>query len=796
LANHNEIGDNLQLEQSMQILPAMPGLRSRIKESTMLRRPYLVILLLVVVSLAGCGGSEEPTATPTPLATFTPTPMPAATAAPTATAAPDAAAEATPTLPAAEAPVITDTTAITATVAITPGETTDAGDGSAGTDVFAPSVLAPESPLAAPESPLAAPVSPLPVPGEASAPTAVPTAAPPLSGSWQLQTIRSSSSVSETIAPGGFGVAFSRTGVVRVTADCRTGRGAFTRTPEGNVVLDLTYGDVRCAPDSLADPFVQALSEVNSYRFDGDRLLLGYGAQGGEMGFTRAGQMAAFGAPYLSWTNLKNSTFLVPGMPSGDGQAPLIDGEFRANMAPPVGDGAVVTATAATTAAGATDFVVSLATMHTYVDLDPPTPEPTPATPPPADATPTPTPEPEETSYDTIAVLVVDDEAPAPKSFLVPVLNGGGLAIPLTIEPLGESVYVRDLRWDGSQLTVDFDQGTEGKRRVYTFATDRFVQVSEEGLAPQPVKGRLDLPAQDVVLGAAADPSEEAATLTGAIDAGVVHPYRLAAEAGQQLTVTLQSPFEDVWLSLYGEDERTVLRSIRSETTTWTGVVPETQDYVISAVASGSSSPYTLTIQLAGEGSGAGGAAAALPVTGTATTTQAIGDVVHLVVEGPPTAEVLDVLQRNNATADFFVTGPQAVQGSAALGAALAAGHGVGIIAGPISALTSDGRDALFAEVSAARQSLGGEAGKCLRPPYAATDGYTRAAAAELGFDIVLWDIDASGAAADALAGQVFPGSIVRFAEAAEGSPGPAPTLESLLPLLVQQGYSVQAACR
>jgi peptidoglycan/xylan/chitin deacetylase (PgdA/CDA1 family) len=756
----------------------------------MLKRLIPLVLFLALGSLAGCGGSEEPTATPTPLATFTPT------AAARATLAPAAIEEAPATPSAEEATPVADTVEITATVAITGGVGTGEADG--GADVFAPSVLAPESPLAAPESPLAAPVSPLPAPGEAAvAPTAVPTSAPPISGAWQLQTIRSSSSVSETTAPPGYGIAFSRTGVARVAADCLTGRGAFTRDPSGILVFELAYSDVRCAPDSLADPFIQALTEVNSYRFDNDRLVLKYGTQGGEMGFTRAGQMAAFGAPYLSWTNLKNSTFLVPDAPSGDGQAPLVDGEFRANSTAQVAENTVVTATAATTAPAAADFVVSLATMHTYVELDPPTPEPTPATPPPADATPTPTPEPEETSYDTIAVLVVDDEAPAPKSYLVPVLNGGGLAIPLTIEPLGDSVYVRDLRWDGEQLTVDFDQGTEGKRRVYTFATDRFVQVSEEGLAPQPAKGRLDLPAQDVVLGATDANSGGAASLTGAIDAGVVHPYRLTAEAGQQLTVTLQSPFEDVWLSLYGEGDRTVLRSIRSETTTWTGAVPGTQGYVISAVASGSSTPYTLTIQLAGVGGAAAGAGTATPaLTATITATQAPGDVIHLVVDGLPTAEVLDVLQRNGATADFFVTGAQAASGSTALNAALAAGHGIGIVAGPLSALTSDGRDALFAEVSAARQSLGGVGGKCLRPPYAATDGYTRAAAAELGFDIVLWDIDAGGTAADALAGQVFPGAIVRFAEVTDGEQGPAITLESLLPLLAQQGYSVQAACK
>ena len=223
------------------------------------------------------------------------------------------------------------------------------------------------------------------------------------------------------------------------------------------------------------------------------------------------------------------------------------------------------------------DFVVSLATMHTYGELDPATPEPTPLVPPPADATPTPTPEP-DVSIDSVLVLVVNDNSAAPKSYLVPVLNGGGLAIPLTLELLGDNVYVRDLRWDGKQLTVDFDQGTEGKRRVYTFETNHFVQVSEEGSAGTADQGHglTCPPRMSRVAAPSAAGGTQAAALTGAIEAGVVHPYRLQAQAGQQMTVTLQSPFDDVWLSLYGADDQAVLRSIRSETNSWAGAVPST----------------------------------------------------------------------------------------------------------------------------------------------------------------------------------------------------------------------------
>jgi peptidoglycan/xylan/chitin deacetylase (PgdA/CDA1 family) len=727
----------------------------------MLKLYLVLVLVLILVTLAGCGGDEEATATPTPLATFTPTAAPTeappATATEAATEVPAEAATAT------RVPGDTDTTDVTATPA----------EG----DMFVPELIAPESPLVAPDSPL-----PPPAAADAVAPAAEPTATPaPLSGSWRLETIRSASSMTETTAPEGYRLAFSRTGVVRAIADCKTGRGDFERLPDGTLAVAVTFSDTRCAPDSLAEPFARALGEVTSYRFDGDRLVLNYGTQGGEMGLVRAGQMAAFGAPFLSWTNLKNSTFLVPGTPAGDSQAPLVDGEFRARTTPAAADQAVT----ATLAAPA-DFVVSLATMHTYGDLDPETPEPA-ADP---NATPTPTPGPEEVSIDSIVVLVVDDNSPAPSSYLAPVLNGGGLAIPLTLESLGENVYVRDLRWDGQQLTIDFDQGTEGKRRVYTFETDRFTLVDEEGLAAQPPRGRLDLPAQEIVL----QPSTEtgagapSASLTGAIEAGVIHPYRLMAQAGQQLTVTLQSPYDDVWLSLFGADDRTVLRSIRAETSSWSGVVPSTQSYLVSAVASGSASPYTLTVELAGQGAPAVATEVQTPTAVPA------GDIVHLVIDGIPQAAILDVLQRNDAQVDFFVTAEQATQGVEELNAA--AGHGIGIIAGPISALTSDGRDALFSEIGAARAELGGQRGKCLRPPYAATDGYTRAAASELGFDVVLWDIDAGSTPAEELASQLFPGAVIRFADTGDSGQAAAAALETLLPLLAEQGYIVQPQCK
>lgn len=769
-----------------------------------------ITVLLIVLSLAilaGCGGEEEPVPTPTPLATFTPTAAP--TSEPTAT-------EPTATEAAATEPTATDTPASTATPKTTATEeateeatvalqvtatlaatATVAGVLPTQPDIAATITGEPEagatngdgfdSPLAAPDSPLAPP--PL------IAAEATPAPLKPVKGSWQLKTIKPSSSAAVTDAPAGYRIAFGATGVVRVMGDCKTGRGTYSAAADGALQIDVTYSDVRCAPDSLADPFARALNEVTAYRFEGDRLVLAYGAQGGEMGLDRTAQMAAFGAPFLSWSNLQNSTFLVPGAPGGNDQAPLVDGEFRAPLAanseapPTEGETTGAETTGAETAGAeteatptppASEFVVSLSTMHTYGVLVTPSPEEIAANP---EIT-------AEVSTDTVAVLVVENgaEAAAPQSYLAPVLNGGGLALPLSLELLGESVFVHDLRWDGTLLTVDFDQDGAPMRHTYRFEDSRFVLDGEEQLAPRPVKARLDLPAQAVTLGAGEQAGSAVATMTGAIAAGEIHPYRLPLEAGQTISVTIDSPFNNVWLSIFGRDDQTVLRSIRSDTVQWAGSAPASQEYLISAVAAGSASPYTLTITATGVPTTV--VPAATPATPAGT------KVVHLVIDGAAAAApaVLDVLQQNNAGVDFFVDAVEAEQGGGALAGELAGRHGIGLIAGPLTALTSDGRDALFAEVNAARQAFGEQPVHCLRLPPAASDAYTRAAAAEQGYTILQWDIDADAAAAETVAGQVFPNAVVRLDGASEDDL--SATLAALLPVLAQQGYSVQPLCQ
>ncbi|MCZ7552650.1 MAG: hypothetical protein M5U05_08715 [Anaerolineales bacterium] len=85
-----------------------------------------------------------------------------------------------------------------------------------------------------------------------------------------------------------------------------------------------------------------------------------------------------------------------------------------------------------------------------------------------------------------------------------------------------------------------------------------------------------------------------AAELNGFLQGGEVNYYLLRAMAGQTMTVTINSPANDIFLTIYGmQDGSPLVRSVVAQTS-WTGVLPATQDYMIEAVSTGGSANYTL----------------------------------------------------------------------------------------------------------------------------------------------------------------------------------------------------------
>jgi hypothetical protein len=75
------------------------------------------------------------------------------------------------------------------------------------------------------------------------------------------------------------------------------------------------------------------------------------------------------------------------------------------------------------------------------------------------------------------------------------------------------------------------------------------------------------------------------ATRQGSLEPRQTHEYLLAASQGQTMTVTIQSPGNLVLLEIYGISDGQPLVRVPMEATTWTGVLPNTQDYDVKAVS-------------------------------------------------------------------------------------------------------------------------------------------------------------------------------------------------------------------
>jgi peptidoglycan/xylan/chitin deacetylase (PgdA/CDA1 family) len=106
-------------------------------------------------------------------------------------------------------------------------------------------------------------------------------------------------------------------------------------------------------------------------------------------------------------------------------------------------------------------------------------------------------------------------------------------------------------------------------------------------------------------------------------------------------------------------------------------------------------------------------------------------------------------------------------------------------------------------EISKTADVLGAGAVPCMRPPYGATDSFTRAYAAELGYEAVLWNIDTQdwkqpGAKAVAVTvlDKVYPGAIVLMHDGGGDRTQTVAALETVLRELSSQGYALEPLCQ
>ena len=91
-------------------------------------------------------------------------------------------------------------------------------------------------------------------------------------------------------------------------------------------------------------------------------------------------------------------------------------------------------------------------------------------------------------------------------------------------------------------------------------------------------------------------PGAISASVSGNVQSGSVNHYLLRAMAGQTMNVTILSPGNDVFLTIYGLDDGNPLIRYQSGASNFTGVLLSTQDYMIEAVSVGPATGYTLNV--------------------------------------------------------------------------------------------------------------------------------------------------------------------------------------------------------
>jgi peptidoglycan/xylan/chitin deacetylase (PgdA/CDA1 family) len=489
--------------------------------------------------------------------------------------------------------------------------------------------------------------------------------------------------------------------------------------------------------------------------------------------------------PPLTWETLKNTAY--PNEWPSEGVAQLEDGVYREKYLPD----------------SATEMVISLADIHTFGDLN------------------------GDGVDDVLAILISYPGGSGTFFYLMAVLNQAGTPNPVATAFLGDRTIIRSMSIESGQIALEMTtQGTDDpmccpnmdRRQTYALRDDSLILLEQ-----------VDTPRTEPAIPRSVEPEriEFPAGVTSIALEGSILPigdkrYMLHGHAGQTLSLAVTSPHDHVLLSVYGSDGA-VLVSVRDETTSWTGELPRTLDYMITLVSiAGSETTYTLQVDrslpptptpgpTATPVSEATPTATPLPPTPTPApeatpTPKRVGTIYLTFDDGPVdpqwTPQVLEALAPYDAKATFFVLGALAERFPELIEDQVEAGHAVANHTFDHHTLDGIGREAFFNEIQKTEEILGEKAAKCLRPPYGATDAYTRTYLAELGYELVLWNIDTEDwrqpgaeAIASAVVDQAHPGAIVLFHDGGGDRSQTVEALGTILETLSSQGYVFEVVC-
>lgn len=299
-----------------------------------------------------------------------------------------------------------------------------------------------------------------------------------------------------------------------------------------------------------------------------------------------------------------------------------------------------------------------------------------------------------------------------------------------------------------------------------------------------------------------------ATTLSGRIGGGSSARHLVRGRAGQTMLIALHSPEEGMLFSIHAFSGPAQLTPIVENTRRWSGQWFVAGDYLVTISAPAAApAEYALALNTLDIGPLHPPHPTPPATHGVATPTPAPSKVLYLTFDDGPeprnTWALLDVLARNNAQATFFVLGRQAQAHPDLIQAAAAAGHTIANHTYTHPPLNGISREAFMEEVLGAQAAIGDVVIPCLRPPFGSTDANTQAYAAEIGYQVVMWDIDThdwSNPGADFIRGRLLDnardGGIVLMHDGGGDRAQTIEALETALPILAEQGYRFAALCR
>jgi peptidoglycan/xylan/chitin deacetylase (PgdA/CDA1 family) len=477
--------------------------------------------------------------------------------------------------------------------------------------------------------------------------------------------------------------------------------------------------------------------------------------------------------PALTWKQLKSATYVIPPEMGGpdDGQIPLQDGVYGYTPVPG--------------SASVERYLIYPGVAFGDIDGD--------------------------ANEDAVVILINVSSGSGNFYHLIPVRNAGGQPQPLNATFIGDRVVVEQvLVVDGEEHLLFRTYRPEEPygstptlhvARRYVLKEDTLQQINEEVLnADEAVNEAATISAVAIQL----PPGGGSASYTGKTGAFGLDKYALPLAAGQAVTITVTSPHQDAFLSIFGLDLGGPLLRTQEEQARWLGTISDAQRYAINVFAIGTETDYRLTIEA--------GAPAATPIPSPAATATPAGEavrdrVMYLTFDDGPTPpytrEILELLARYGARATFFVLGTNGAKHPDLLEMARQAGHSLANHTWSHRSLVGVSQDDFDRELLKTAQALGEDAVPCLRPPYGATDSFTRAYAAELGYDVVMWNVDTldwtrPGAEAIALTvlDKVGSGAIVLMHDGGGDRSETVAALEAILRNLSDQGFVLEPLCQ